>query len=90
MVKLASVPITKQLMEVLTECGHTRRVLLGNKSEFRIQKDVRANVPAPGNRVENSSKNLQMIRSSCDRFNSGVRLSRIGGVCDNDPVAMPQ
>lgn len=88
MAELASAPIIEQLKEVLTECGHARRVLLGNKLEFRIQEYVRSNVLASGDCLERLVQNFDVTCSCRDCFYSRVGLIGVGGICHNYPIAM--
>jgi len=85
MVKLLNVLIIKYLKEVLTECGHTGRVLLGNKLEFRIHQQGGANEFRPLHRSSRQILSTEMRRGERAKIKNGCgQLVRFENNCVSD------
>ena len=70
--------------------GGAGSVVFGDEGQFRVHGDERAHVDGAVDGGEDVSENFELRGVGLDGFNAGGGLERIGGVDDEDPVAMAE
>ncbi len=65
------------------------RVFLGDKLQFLVKINIGANVAARVHGIEHFAGDLELTGAGDEGFDAGLGLGRIGGVGNDDPVAMP-